>query len=273
MDYSICITVCRQGTGSQTTKHVLQSCSIYEPLREGIWPLHTPVACKLYGSLGDLRCTAAFIEKTGAHHTPLACKLYGSLRDLRCTAAFIEKTGVSIWRTRRRRRRSMPSSVCHLLHTLAAPTQSQSHSLSMSLLAHLELNNHFYFDFFFFFRTCITWSQQNLNSFNKINYAMPNSYCSSGLHRLTVTHMYACTHTNTLTVTFSVRPIYTNVVYYTQWHTYKPTYTLVHTLSLSLSLFLSLSHTHAHTHTHTHARTHMYTSAFNLNIVQNYNFS
>ena len=50
---------------SQTTEHLLQSCPIYEPLRKGIWPDHTPVARKLYGSLGDLRCTDIFIEETG----------------------------------------------------------------------------------------------------------------------------------------------------------------------------------------------------------------
>ena len=56
---------CPCGTGSQTTEHLLQSCPIYEPLRKGIWPDHTPVARKLYGSLGNLRFTATFIEKTG----------------------------------------------------------------------------------------------------------------------------------------------------------------------------------------------------------------
>ena len=65
---------CPCGTGSQTTEHLLQSCPTYEPLRKGIWPDHTPVPRMLYGSLGDLRCTATFIEETG----------------------------VSIWRTRRR---------------------------------------------------------------------------------------------------------------------------------------------------------------------------
>ena len=67
---------CPCGTGSQTTEHLLQFCPTYEPLRKGIWP----------------------------DHTPLARKLYGSLRDLRCTATFIGETGISIWRTRRRRR-------------------------------------------------------------------------------------------------------------------------------------------------------------------------
>ena len=65
---------CPCGTGSQTTEHLQQSCPIYEPLRKGIWPDHTPVARKFYGSL----------------------------RDLRCTATFIQETGVSIWWTRRR---------------------------------------------------------------------------------------------------------------------------------------------------------------------------
>ena len=56
---------CPCGTGSQTTEHLLQFCPTYEPLRKGIWPDHTPVARKLYGSLKDLRCTATFIEETG----------------------------------------------------------------------------------------------------------------------------------------------------------------------------------------------------------------
>ena len=67
---------CPCGTGSQTTKHLLQSCPIYEPFKKGIWQDHTPVARKLYSSLVDLRCTATLTEETG----------------------------VSIWRTRRRRR-------------------------------------------------------------------------------------------------------------------------------------------------------------------------
>ena len=53
-------------TGSQTTEHLLQSRPIYEPLRKGIWPDPTPVARKLYGSLGGLRRTATLIEETGS---------------------------------------------------------------------------------------------------------------------------------------------------------------------------------------------------------------
>ena len=55
---------CPCGTGSQTTEHLLQFCPTYEPLRQGIWLDHTPVARKLSGSLRDLRCTATFIEET-----------------------------------------------------------------------------------------------------------------------------------------------------------------------------------------------------------------
>ena len=82
---------CGRPTGSQTREHLLQSCPIYEPLRKGIWPDHTPVARMLYGSL----------------------------RDLRCTASFIEETGVSIWRTRRRRNESSIGTHTHThAHTL-----------------------------------------------------------------------------------------------------------------------------------------------------------
>ena len=56
---------CPCGTGSQTTEHLLQFCPTYEPLRKGIWPDHTPLARKLYGSLRDLQCTATFIGETG----------------------------------------------------------------------------------------------------------------------------------------------------------------------------------------------------------------
>ena len=39
---------CPCSTGSQTIEDLLQSCPIYEPLKKGIWPDHTPVARKLY---------------------------------------------------------------------------------------------------------------------------------------------------------------------------------------------------------------------------------
>ena len=50
---SICHTEqCTCGTGSQTTEQLLQSCPLYELLRKGIWPDHTPLARKFYGSRG-----------------------------------------------------------------------------------------------------------------------------------------------------------------------------------------------------------------------------
>ena len=52
-------------TGSQTTEHLLQSCTLYKPLRKWIWTDHTPIADKLYSNLEDLRCTANSIEQTG----------------------------------------------------------------------------------------------------------------------------------------------------------------------------------------------------------------
>ena len=55
---------CPCSAGSQTTEHLLQSCPLYKLLSKGIWPDHTPVACKLYG-MGGLRCTATFNEKIG----------------------------------------------------------------------------------------------------------------------------------------------------------------------------------------------------------------
>ena len=56
---------CPCGTDSQTAEHLLQSCPHYELLRKGIWPDHTPITRKLFGSLGAFRCTAIFIEETG----------------------------------------------------------------------------------------------------------------------------------------------------------------------------------------------------------------
>ena len=69
---------CPCGTGSQTTKHLLQSCP----------------------QEGNL-----------ARPHPEARKLYGNLEDLRHTAIFIEETGVSISRTRKRRRRTTTTTI------------------------------------------------------------------------------------------------------------------------------------------------------------------
>ena len=57
---------CPCETGNQTTEHLLQSCPLHEALRDRIWPEPTTVARKLYGGLGDLQRTGAFIEESGA---------------------------------------------------------------------------------------------------------------------------------------------------------------------------------------------------------------
>lgn len=56
---------CPCRTSSQTTEHLLQSCPLHEALRKRIWPNPTTAAQKLYGSLEDLRSTAAFAAETG----------------------------------------------------------------------------------------------------------------------------------------------------------------------------------------------------------------
>ena len=56
---------CPCETGSQTTEHLLQSCPLYDALRNRTWPDPTPVARKLYGGLEDLQRTAYFIAETG----------------------------------------------------------------------------------------------------------------------------------------------------------------------------------------------------------------
>ena len=52
-------------TGRQTTEYLLQPCPLHELLRTGIWPGHTPVSHKLYGSPEDLWHTATFIKEVG----------------------------------------------------------------------------------------------------------------------------------------------------------------------------------------------------------------
>ena len=130
---------CPCGTGSQTTEHLLQSCPIYEPLRKGIWP----------------------------DHTPMTRKLYRSLRDLRCTATFIEETGVSIWRRRRRlgalrfwvfdKLDAQSCSVSITFHLKMASSCMGMH-LAMSLRCFLQVA--FYFFFF-----CILSSVSGVHHF------------------------------------------------------------------------------------------------------------
>ena len=56
---------CPCQTASMTTEHLLQTCPLHEALRRQIWTVETPVARKLFGSLGDLRRTAIFAQETG----------------------------------------------------------------------------------------------------------------------------------------------------------------------------------------------------------------
>ena len=56
---------CPCRTDSQTTEHLLQSCPLFEALRQRTWPDHTPMVQKLYGSLEDLQRTATFATETG----------------------------------------------------------------------------------------------------------------------------------------------------------------------------------------------------------------
>ena len=51
--------------GQQTADHILQTCPTYAAARDNVWPPPTSLEKKLYGSLGDLRVTAAFIQETG----------------------------------------------------------------------------------------------------------------------------------------------------------------------------------------------------------------
>ena len=56
---------CPCNTGPMTAAHILQSCPTHEELRSREWPSPRSLEDQLYGTLGDLRTTVAFIEKTG----------------------------------------------------------------------------------------------------------------------------------------------------------------------------------------------------------------
>ena len=58
--------LCPCQTGSMTAEHLLQTCPLHNTLRDQTWRRGTPLHRKLYGSLEDLRQTAAFTEMTGA---------------------------------------------------------------------------------------------------------------------------------------------------------------------------------------------------------------
>ena len=56
---------CPCRTGVHTAEHILQHCPNHSLLRDEVWPHMKPMSQKLYGSLEDLRCTAAFIARSG----------------------------------------------------------------------------------------------------------------------------------------------------------------------------------------------------------------
>ena len=56
---------CPCGEGPMTTDHILQECMVHAASRRKYWPTPTAVEAKLYGTLEELRWTAAFIEDTG----------------------------------------------------------------------------------------------------------------------------------------------------------------------------------------------------------------
>ena len=48
-----------------TAEHILQDCRIHQREREKIWPSPVALGTKLYGTLEELRATAAFIVDIG----------------------------------------------------------------------------------------------------------------------------------------------------------------------------------------------------------------
>ena len=57
--------LCPCGAANQTPEHLLQDCNLHTNLRFECWRETTPLATKLNGGLEDLRCTVAFVKKTG----------------------------------------------------------------------------------------------------------------------------------------------------------------------------------------------------------------
>ena len=48
-----------------TAEHLLQYCQVHDAVRRDVWPEPTQLRDKLYGNLGELRRTAAFVTATG----------------------------------------------------------------------------------------------------------------------------------------------------------------------------------------------------------------
>ena len=56
---------CPCQTDNMTTEHLLQECPLHSALRQSIWIEPIAVDRKLYGSIGELQCTASFVQRTG----------------------------------------------------------------------------------------------------------------------------------------------------------------------------------------------------------------
>ena len=57
--------VCPCGAADMTVRHILQDSRIFQNLRDETWPSAPSVREKIFGSLEELRWTAAFIRATG----------------------------------------------------------------------------------------------------------------------------------------------------------------------------------------------------------------
>ena len=57
--------MCPCNADIMTAEHLLQHCRLYDAIRRDTWPDPTFLRDKLYGNLGELRRTAAFVRATG----------------------------------------------------------------------------------------------------------------------------------------------------------------------------------------------------------------
>ena len=57
--------MCPCNADIMTAEHLLQHCQLYDAMRRDTWPDPTFLRDKLYGNLGELRRTAAFVRATG----------------------------------------------------------------------------------------------------------------------------------------------------------------------------------------------------------------
>ena len=57
--------MCPWNADIMTAEHLLQHCQLYDAMRRDTWPDPTLLRDKLYGNLGELRRTAAFVRATG----------------------------------------------------------------------------------------------------------------------------------------------------------------------------------------------------------------